>query len=83
MKQIKIAKRDEKKVNIVLGCLLLTFLASLPLFTDFLLYGADLQFQLLRIEALRDGLKEAGILLWSKPDWIEPKGFSFAFFIQY
>lgn len=80
MKQIKIAKRDEKKVNIVLGCLLLTFLASLPLFTDFLLYGADLQFQLLRIEALRDGLKEAGILLWSKPDWIEPKGFSFAFF---
>ena len=74
------AKRDEKKVNIVLGCLLLTFLASLPLFTDFLLYGADLQFQLLRIEALRDGLKEAGILLWSKPDWIEPNGFSFAFF---
>lgn len=80
MKQIKKANRDEKKINIVLGCLLLTFLASLPLFTDFLLCGADLQFQLLRIEALKDGLKEAGILLWSKPDWVDPKGFSFAFF---
>lgn len=80
MKQIKKANRDEKKINIVLGCLLLTFLASLPLFTDFLLCGADLQLQLLRIEALKDGLKEAGILLWSKPDWVDPKGFSFAFF---
>ena len=80
MKQIEKANRDEKKINIVLGCLLLTFLASLPLFTDFLLCGTDLQFQLLRIEALKDGLKEAGILLWSKPDWVDPKGFSFAFF---
>lgn len=73
-------KWDEKKINIILGCLLLTFLASLPLFTDFLLWGEDLQFQLLRIEALKDGLKEAGILLWAKPDWVDPKGFSFAFF---
>lgn len=80
MKQIKKEKWSEKKINIVLGCLLLTFLVSLPLFTDFLLCGADLQFQLLRIEALKDGLKEAGILLWSKPDWVDPKGFSFAFF---
>lgn len=80
MKQIKKAKWDEKKINIVLGCLLLAFLVSLPLFTDFLLSGVDLQFQLLRIEALKDGLKEAGILLWSKPDWVDPKGFSFAFF---
>lgn len=80
MKQTKKGKRDKKKTNIVLGCLLLTFLASLPLFTDFLMTGTDLQYQLLRIEALRDGMKEAGILLWAKPDWIDPKGFSFAFF---
>ena len=77
---MKREKWSEKKINIVLGCLLLTFLVSLPLFTDFLLVGADLQFQLLRIEALRDGLKEAGSLLWSKPNWVDPKGFSFAFF---
>lgn len=80
MKQMKNKKWDEKKINIVLGCLLLTFLTSLPLFTDFLLSGVDLQYQLLRIEALKDGLKEAGIALWAKPDWVEPKGFSFAFF---
>ncbi len=77
---MKNTKWDEKKINIVLGCLLLTFLASLPLFTDFLLAGADLQFQLLRIEALKDGLKEAGAVLWAKPNWVDPKGFSFAFF---
>ena len=80
MKQMKNKKWDEKKINIMLGCLLLTFLTSLPLFTDFLLSGADLQYQLLRIEALKDAFKEAGITLWAKPDWIEPKGFSFAFF---
>ena len=60
MKQIKIAKRDEKKVNIVLGCLLLTFLASLPLVTDFLLYGADLQFQLLRKREFCSGQNRTG-----------------------
>lgn len=80
MKQMKKEKWNEKKINTVLGCLLLTFLVSLPLFTDFLLVGTDLQFQLLRIEALKDGLKEMGILLWSKPNWVDPKGFSFAFF---
>lgn len=77
---MKNQKWDEGKVNIVLACTLLTFLVSLPLFTDFLLLGTDLQYQLLRIEALKDGLKEAGILLWAKPNWIEPSGFSFAFF---
>lgn len=80
MKQMKKEKWNEKNINILLGCLLLTFLVSLPLFTDFLLVGANLQFQLLRIEALKDGLKEAGILLWSKPNWVDSKGFSFAFF---
>jgi len=80
MKQAGKGKWDEKRINIVLGCLLLTFLASLPLFTDFLLWGEDLQYQLLRIEALKDGLKETGMLLWAKPDWVDPKGFSFAFF---
>ncbi len=80
MKRMKKGKWDEKRINIVLGCLLLTFLASLPLFTDFLLWGADLQYQLLRIDALKDGLREAGIVLWAKPDWVDPHGFSFAFF---
>lgn len=80
MKPVEKGKQDVKKINIVLGCLLLIFLASLPLFTDFLMAGADLQYQLLRIEALKNGLKEAGILLWAKPDWVDPKGFSFVFF---
>lgn len=77
---MKNRKWDENKTNGVLVCLLLTFLVSLPLFTDFLLAGTDLPYQLLRIEALKDGLRESGILLWAKPNWIEPKGFSFAFF---
>lgn len=77
---MKNQKWDEKRINAVLVCLLLTFLVSLPLFTDFLLLGADLPYQLLRIEELKDGLREAGISLWAKPNWIEPKGFSFAFF---
>lgn len=73
-------KRDEKKINVILGCLLLMLLTSLPLFTDFLIAGTDLQYQLIRIEALKNGLLQYGLHLWAKPDWINPEGYSFAFF---
>ncbi len=78
--RMKNGNRDEKKINIVLGCILLVGLTSLPLFTDFLLSGRFLAYQLLRIESLKAGLSQFGISLWAKPDWLNPQGFSFAFF---
>lgn len=71
---------DRKKVNIIAGLAAVVLITSLPLFTDFLLTGTNLQYQLLRIEALKDGWKEYGLLLWSRPDWTVPQGASFAFF---
>jgi hypothetical protein len=73
-------KTDEKRINIILGCLLLMLLTSLPFFTDFLMNGTFLSYQLIRIEALKNGLAQYGLNLWAKPDWINPLGFSFAFF---
>lgn len=73
-------KWNEKKGNIIFGLMMLVFITSLPLLTDFLISGTWLSYQLLRIEALQEGIKEAGILLWAKPDWIAAEGYSFAFF---
>lgn len=80
MKETKVSVLSRKRTDIILGCLLLTLLASIPLFTDGMSVGTDLQYQLLRIEVLKDGLKATGPLLWVIPDWIEPKGYSFVFF---
>lgn len=70
----------ERKTNVILGCLLLMLLTSLPLLTDFLMLGTDLQYQLVRIEALKNGLQQIGLHLWAKPVWINPLGYSFAMF---
>jgi len=70
----------EKMINIRLVCLIIVLVASLPLFTDFLLNGTKLSYQLIRIEALKNGLQQYGLHLWAKPEWIQPLGLSFAFY---
>ena len=39
-------KRDQKKINIMLGCVALMIVTSLPLLTDFLVVGTKLYQQL-------------------------------------
>ena len=71
-------QKDQKKINIILGCVALMILTSLPLLTDFLMVGTKLYQQLSRVEALVEGIKQFGITMWAKPDWIDPAGLSFA-----
>ena len=65
----------EQRINVTLMCVLIMFIISLPLFTDFLLCGTKLSYQLIRIEALKNGLEQYGLHLWSKPEWIHPMGY--------
>lgn len=53
-----------------IGCL-----ASLPLFTDYLLHGADLSFHLLRIEGIAQGLREGSFPVKMQPLWINGYGY--------
>lgn len=71
-------KRDQKKINIVLGCVALMIVTSLPLLTDFLVVGSKLYQQLSRVEALVEGIRQFGITMWAKPEWLDPAGLSFA-----
>ena len=70
----------EKRINITLAYLIIVLITSLPLLTDFLLCGTKLSHQLIRIEALKNGLQQYGLHLWAKPEWIHPTGLSFAFY---
>lgn len=72
-------KRDQKKINIILGCVALMIVTSLPLLTDFLVVGTKLYQQLSRVEALVEGIRQFGITMWSKPEWIDPAGLSFTY----
>lgn len=81
MKKISMSEAErEKKVNIALVCLVITVVTCLPLFTDFLLCGTKLSYQLIRIEALKDALQQYSLHLWAKPEWIHPSGLSFVFY---
>lgn len=76
---VNVAER-EMRVNITLACCIIAFITCLPLLTDFLLCGTKLSYQLIRIEALKNGLQQYGLHLWAKPEWIHPSGLSFVFY---
>lgn len=50
-------------------------LASLPLFTNYLLNGADLSFHLMRIEGLAEGLRQGNFPVKMQPLWVNDHGY--------
>lgn len=50
-------------------------LASLPLFTNYLLNGADLSFHLMRIEGLAEGLRQGSFPVKMQPLWVNDHGY--------
>lgn len=65
----------------LLGILLITLAASLPLFTEYLHHGHDLEFHLIRIEGLKDGILSGTFPLRIQPTWIN--GYGYASSIMY
>ncbi|MCI8389315.1 MAG: hypothetical protein HFI35_01115 [Roseburia sp.] len=56
--------------NAVWGICLIGIASSVPLFTNYLLNGADLSFHLMRIEGLAAGLREGSFPVKLQPLWI-------------
>lgn len=71
---------SEKNRVILGGCLFVTLFSSLPLFCGLLFYGHDLEFHLLRIEGLKDGLLARQFPVKMQPNWMNGYGYGVSAF---
>lgn len=71
-------KRDSGMTAVLLGGIILG--VSFPLFTDYLLTGADLTFHLLRIEGVKDGLLSGQFPVRIQPNWLQGHGYAVGIF---
>lgn len=75
-------EREKKRENVLTAVLLggITLGVSLPLFTDYLLTGADMTFHLLRIEGIKDGLLSGQFPVRIQPNWLQGHGYAVGIF---
>lgn len=71
-------KRESRKTAFLLGSIILG--ASLPLFEDYLLPGADMTFHLLRIEGIREGLISGQFPVRIESNWLQGHGYAAGIF---
>ncbi len=69
---------DNRQLILAISCI--TIFASYPLFTDFLTKGHDLQFQLLRIEGIAQGLLSGQFPVRIQPNWLHGNGYAVSVF---
>lgn len=77
-KQEKEIRREKILTVVCLGGIILG--SSLPLFTDYLLTGADMTFHLLRIEGIKDGLLSGQFPVRIHPNWLQGYGYASGIF---
>ncbi len=71
-------KREAGMTAVLLGGIILG--VSLPLFTDYLLTGADMTFHLLRIEGVKDALASGQFPVRIQPNWLQGHGYAVGIF---
>ena len=76
--QEKEIRREKIFTAVCLGGIILG--VSLPLFTDYLLTGADMTFHLLRIEGIKDGLLSGQFPVRIHPNWLQGHGYASGIF---
>ncbi len=76
--QEKEIRREKILTAVCLGGIILG--ASLTLFTDYLLTGADMTFHLLRIEGIKDGLLSGQFPVRIHPNWLQGHGYASGIF---
>lgn len=69
---------DRKAV--LMGIPVIALLGSIPVFVDYMIFGADLSFHLLRIEALADSLGQGIFPAWVEPMWLYGHGYASSLF---
>lgn len=71
----------KNKANWICAALaLLWLLISLPLFLNYCMEGTELQYHLLRIEGLKDGLLSGQIPVRIQPNWMNGEGYAVSIF---
>ncbi|RKJ44914.1 hypothetical protein D7X98_09600 [bacterium 1XD8-76] len=77
-KQEKEIRREKILTAVCLGGIILG--SSLPLFTDYLLTGADMTGHLLRIEGVKDGVLMGQFPVRIHPNWLQGHGYASGIF---
>jgi hypothetical protein len=72
------AWKQQRRILLVL--LFAVLVASAPLFTDYLPYGHDLEFHLMRIEGIADGLRDGQFPVRIHPDTADGYGYAVSVF---
>ncbi len=62
------------------GCIFIVFFASVPLLSPALYRGHDLEFHLLRIEGIKEGLQSGQFPVKIQPNWMNGYGYGASFF---
>ena len=70
----------EGRKLVLAGIPVIAVLASLPVFVDYMIFGADLSFHLLRIEALADALGQGVFPARVEPMWLYGHGYANSLF---
>lgn len=75
-------EREKKRETAMTAALLSSIIlgGSFPLFTDYLLTGADMTFHLLRIEGVKDGLLSGQFPVRIQPNWLQGHGYAVGIF---
>lgn len=76
---VKFSFYEQRKVSLFLLASI-AFLSSLPLFVDYLIWGHDLAFHLMRIEGLKDGLYSGAFPVKIQPTWCNNNGYAVGVF---
>lgn len=71
---------SKKTKTVIFGLGLITILASVPVMTDYVLYGGDCIYHLNRIEGLKDGILSGQFPVRIAPRWLDDNGYASAVF---
>ena len=71
-------KQEMLRTGAILGIIIMG--CSLPLFTDYMLPGADMTFHLLRIEGVKDALLSGQFPARMHPNWLQGHGYAAGIF---
>lgn len=73
-------KKEKSVRKTILMLVLIIAGSSLPLFTDYMLTGADMTFHLLRIEGIKDALLSGQFPVRMHPNWLQGHGYAAGIF---
>lgn len=73
-------KWGKGKRGLYTGIVVTAFIASIPLFSNYLMNGHDLPFHLLRIEGIAEGLRAGQIPVRIQPGWFDGYGYASSIF---